>query len=101
MKKSTYLVLTFLLVVAASCKKNTKTGVIKANGTIHQQGITTYQYGTHILTDSSGEKVYALQSDMLTLDSYLNVYVEIEGNKIKGYPVDGGPEYLKVSKIKE
>ena len=26
--------------------------------------------------------------------------VEISGNKVRGYPVDGGPDYLEVSKIK-
>jgi len=67
------------------------TGVLKA------QGITTYQYGTHTIKE--GEKLYALRSDDVKLDDYVEKKVAVIVVKIAGYPVDGGPDYLKVLRI--
>ena len=78
-----------------SCNK----GVLNPNcveiiGTIQEQGITTYQYGTHTISG------YALRSNSVTLDDYINQYVTVVGHKINGYPVDGGPDYIEVDEIK-
>lgn len=83
-----------LCLSAMSCNKD-KLGkqTIEFKGTILKQGITTYQYGTHTAS------TYALRSEELNLDDFLNQEVKIVGKKIEGYPVDGGPEYIEVTKI--
>ena len=67
---------------------------MKTTGLIQKQGITTYMYGTHTITD------YALKSNSINLDNYIDENVSIIGEKIDGYPVDGGPDYIEVKKIK-
>lgn len=99
MKYSNFLFL-FLLILTLSCKKGTEFCSVKSSGIIHAQGITTYMYGTHVLVDNTGKTVFALRSNTVNLDQYIDKKVEIKGNKVKGYPVDGGPEYLDVSDVK-
>ena len=82
-------------VFAISCNKNEYDhGKIEVSGTIQKQGITTYQYGTHIISG------YAIRSSSIILDDYINKEVTIKGYKIDGYPVDGGPDYIEVEEIK-
>ena len=73
-------------------------GVLKITGVIEKPGVTTYQYGTHVL--KAEDKTYAIQSESIDFDSYLNRKVEITGRKVSGYPVDGGPELIRVTLIK-
>lgn len=68
-------------------------------GLLEKQTITSYQYGTHII--SNKDKTYALKSSTINLDTYINQTVTIKGNKIKGYPVDGGPEYIDVKEVRK
>ena len=75
------------------------THTIEVEGTIQRQGITTYQYGTHILVDRSGNTRYALRSDQVNLTTYIGRYVRVSGSRIPGYPVDAGPAYLAVSDV--
>tara|TARA_B100000497_G_C7379300_1_gene243207 strand:+ start:384 stop:542 length:159 start_codon:yes stop_codon:yes gene_type:complete len=51
-------------------------------------------YGTHVIED------YALRSNIVDLNNYINQDVVIIGYKIDGYPVDGGPDYIEVQEIK-
>jgi len=74
-----------------SCNKKNN---IKITGTIYKQGITTYQYGTHVI------KNYALRSNSIDLDLYIDSVITVVGKKIDGYPVERGPEYIEVKKIK-
>ena len=67
---------------------------LEINGVIQKQGITTYQYGTHTISG------YAIRSNSLNLDDYVDQNVTIIGRKIEGYPIEGGPDYLEVIKIK-
>lgn len=69
-----------------------------ATGTIQKTGMTTFQYGTHLLKTEN--KTYALRSDAIKLDEYLNKKVTVKGKKVKGYPLEGGPELLDVYMIK-
>ncbi|KXA96645.1 hypothetical protein AKJ38_02910 [candidate division MSBL1 archaeon SCGC-AAA259I14] len=72
---------------------------IKAEGRLQslENKTTTWMYGTHILVRDHGTQ-FALKSDTLDLDSYLNENVFVTGKVIhKG--VDGGPTYLSVVKI--
>ncbi len=98
--KYSIILISFVILLTLSCKKDTEYTVTKASGLIKAQGITTYMYGTHILTDKAGNTLYALRGSSATLDNYIDKNVELEGHKVKGYPVDGGPEYIDVSKIK-
>jgi uncharacterized lipoprotein YehR (DUF1307 family) len=73
---------------------------ITAVGTIQKTGITTYMYGTHVLKDENGKTLYALKSDTINLDNYVDKgKVTVKGDLVSGYPVDAGPEYLNVKKV--
>lgn len=96
MKRSIILSITLLLLVAMSCRKDNRDIVIK--GVIEKQGITTYQYGTHVIM--SEESYYALRSSTMDLDAFVSKEVTLTGEIISGYPVDGGPEYIEVKDIR-
>ena len=89
--KSSLIVL--IISILASC--NLFKSKIKTSGVIKKQGITTYQYGTHTIN------VYAIKSNTIDLEKYIDQKVKIKGTKVDGYPVDGGPEYIEVKKIKK
>jgi len=72
---------------------------ISSSGKIKKIEVSTWQYGTHILNDSEGKPIYALKSSSINLGLYEAKVVKISGEKIDGYPVDGGPEYIEVTKI--
>jgi hypothetical protein len=72
---------------------------IDAEGTIRRQGMTIYQYGTHILVDQSGRTRYALSSDQIDLNNYVDHHVRVSGTQVSGYPVDLGPDYLEVEDV--
>jgi len=71
---------------------------VTASGTIQKLGMTTFQYGTHLL--KADNKTYALKSGSINLDTYLDKKVTIKGKKVAGYPVDGGPELIDVTLVK-
>lgn len=95
------ILLTALLIVSIlfSCGKINENKHIQASGIIQEQGISTYQYGSHILIGENN--TYALRSETINLDIYIGKAVDIKGEKISGYPVDGGPEYIEVLEVKE
>lgn len=95
--KISAIVCSFLLFFAATC--NTGNSSTEYSGIIEEQGITSYQYGTHIL--NTGEDFYALKSEKIDLGQYVNKKVTLKAEKIEGYPVDGGPEYLLVTEVRE
>lgn len=73
---------------------------VESVGIIKEQGITTYIYGTHVLLNDNKHTLYALKSDNINLDKYIDKKVTVKGDLIKGYPVDGGPDYLNVKMLK-
>lgn len=94
----------FLFITLQTCNNNQEedhrnTDQMKVTGTIAQQGMTSYQYGTHTLTND--DTFYALKSEAVDLDNYVDQEVTIRAKKIEGYPVDGGPEYLLVLEVVE
>jgi len=96
-------ILVLALFVAAisgcsSVKNGEKTSTVTASGTIEKPGITTFQYGTHLL--KADHKTYALKSGTINLDLYLDKNVTIKGKKVAGYPVDGGPELVDVTLVR-
>ena len=68
-------------------------GLCEITGTIKKQGVTSYQYGTHVMSD------YALRSNLVILEDFINRDVTIIGYKIEGYPLDGGPVYIEVTDV--
>ncbi|MBJ10581.1 MAG: hypothetical protein CMP66_03870 [Flavobacteriales bacterium] len=68
-------------------------GLCEITGILQKQGITYYMYGTHVIS------VYAIRSDLVNLDDFINRNVTIIGYKIDGYPVDGGPFYIEVTDL--
>jgi hypothetical protein len=79
---------------------------VTATGLIEKMGKTSYMYGTHVLknlgfvTGIRDAKSFALKSDNINLNQYIGKEVEVSGELIEGYPVDGGPEYINVKSIK-
>lgn len=95
------LILSLFVAVLSGCtsmKDSVTANRITASGTIEKIGMTTFQYGTHIL--KAGDKSYALKSESIKLDDYINRPVTVKGKKVKGYPLSGGPELLDVTLIK-
>lgn len=82
---------------SASATINEKS--MEITGTIQQQGITSYQYGTHTIT-TENDTFYALKSEKVNLDDYIDEEVTIIAEKIEGYPLSGGPDYLLVHEVK-
>lgn len=111
--KSILLILAFGSLVLSSCKtqETAKEDVkleeteqnaqlkkaMSITGVLDKQGITTYQYGTHTL--KTEDKFYALRSKEVQLDEYVGKKVKVIGVPIAGYPLSGGPEYIKVLRI--
>ena len=83
----------------ATCSSTTtQQDTMEITGTIEPQGITSYQYGTH--TISNEEQFYAIRSEVVDLDDYVGKTVTVTAEKIEGYPLEGGPDYLLILKIK-
>lgn len=94
-------ILSLFLIVISSCtsmKESDSSNRFMATGTIEKLGISTFQYGTHLL--KSENKTYALKSSSIKLDDYLNKKVTVKGTKVTGYPLDGGPELIEVTMVK-
>ncbi|WP_131536809.1 hypothetical protein [Pedobacter nototheniae] len=95
------LVLSLFVAVFSSCSSlnSTTTGrSITLTGKIEKLGMTTFQYGTHLLKTEN--KTYALKSDAIKLDQYVDKSVTIKGKKVAGYPLEGGPELIEVTLVK-
>jgi len=95
------LILSFFVAALSGCTtmNNSKSaGSIIVSGKIEKLGMSTFQYGTHLL--KADNKTYALKSASINFDNYLNKEVTVKGKKVAGYPVDGGPELIDVTLIK-
>lgn len=100
-----FAVLLFLLItMGASCQKDdsdahsVNADTISITGVIAEQGITTYQYGSHVLGNE--EDFYAITSETIDLDQYIGDTVTVLGRKKPGYPLSNGPEYIEVIQVK-
>ena len=98
MKHSFFLLILAFILISCNNGVGPESSVIPT-GTVHKLGASTWMYGTHTLNDSNGRLLYALKSSTVDLDLYDNKQVEILGNPIPGYPVDGGPKYLNVISV--
>ncbi len=90
----------FLFLITATCNNQTLDDTtIEVTGNIEAIEISSWQYGTHTIRNE--DFFYALTSENIDLQEYEGQSVTIKAKKIEGYPVDGGPEYLKVEEIKK
>lgn len=87
------------LLFAATCNQAKISDTMEITGELQPRGITSYQYGTHVI--NSKNKVYALKSDKISLGDYEGETVTITGKKVEGYPLEGGPVLLEVLKLKD
>jgi len=95
------LLLCFIIVLFTSCEK--EEGIIgeykyELKGEIQKMEPTWYMYGTHQIRSNS--ETYPIKSSTIDLDKYLNKKVMIWGDPIPGHPVDFGPDYIEVKRIK-
>ena len=97
MKLFSSIAIGILILFSSGCGSGNAEGQ-SYSGTIEATGITSYQYGTHTL--ESGDEFYALKSETVDLSQYEGKNVTLHATKIEGYPVDGGPVYLNVTKVK-
>jgi len=73
---------------------------VEADGIVEPQGITSYQYGSHVLIDETGVTRYALRSDdPVMLDEVTGRHVRVHGDMVPGYPVDMGPPLIDVKQV--
>jgi hypothetical protein len=92
-------VLVMVIIIPLSTYAANGTEEITISGTIKKQGITAYQYGTHVLVDDGSRKSYALKSSHVDLDKYVERRVTLKGVLVPGYPVDSGPDFLEVKTV--
>lgn len=76
---------------------NSDSDTMEITGIIEPIGMTTWQYGTHTISNST--MMYALRSKEIDLKNYEGNTVTIKGKKIEGYPVENGPVFLEVTEI--
>jgi hypothetical protein len=116
----------FIVLVSISCKKTTNSipatkeatrshKAVKLDyemyyGILSKPSQTAYQYGTHTLKGNSLDKnlnstnkqtEYALISYKFNLDSLVDKKVLISGERQPGYPIENGPELIKVMEIEK
>ncbi len=96
------LMLMLVIVALSSCGSimnaadNGKT--ITLTGRVEKLGLTPFRYGSHSIKMRG--QVYSIKSSSINLDNYLDRQVIIKGNKVPGYPLEGGPELIEVTDIK-
>jgi hypothetical protein len=97
--KTSFLLLLLSGFVLISCKEDEPVdpALVTFTGLLQEQVITTYQYGSHTISD--GTTGYALTSETIELDQYIGDTVTIEGVKKDGYPVEDGPDYVEVTAV--
>jgi hypothetical protein len=75
---------------------------IQAEGRLQAQGLTLYQYGSHVLVGPQGETQFALRgADLAPLDRLIGRHVRVYGQLVPGYPVDMGPPLIEVREVAE
>jgi hypothetical protein len=92
------MILGSFLMACKTVKPGVDANIVSVKGTLQKPGMTTYQYGTHLL--KADGKTYALKSSTLNLDNFIEKQVSIKGTKVDGYPLENGPELLEVTEIK-
>ena len=75
---------------------------VVATGAMERLDITSYQYGTHAITDEPSGAFYVLSSDVVDLDAYVGQRVTVYGTLVPGYEsgqIEGGPPLVYVTEV--
>jgi opacity protein-like surface antigen len=75
---------------------------VMATGAMERLDITSYQYGSHAITDEASGAFYVLNSDVVDLDAYDGQRVTVYGTLVPGYEsgqVEGGPPLVYVTEV--
>jgi hypothetical protein len=75
---------------------------VSATGTLEKPEVTTYQYGTHAITDEASGTYYALQSEVVDLDAYVGQRVTVYGTvdpATENGQIEGGPPLINVTRV--
>lgn len=91
----------FGTILFISCSRDAEFLATRSYGTVEMKGHTVYHYGTHILIDANANTLYALFSEEINLDEYIGKTVSVKGHLMKDYPMNGGPKFMEVTKVKE
>ena len=89
-----------VLCICSACGTVMPTGsknVVQISGTIEKLGMTTFQYGSHLI--KSGNRTYALKSNKVNLNSFMSEEVRLKGTRVEGYPIENGPELIDVTEV--
>jgi len=97
MKKIILLFVACLSLASCSVQKPTAANTVQLSGTIEPLGMSTFQYGTHLI--KSAGVTYSLKSTKVNLDSFAGKVVTLIGVKVSGYPVENGPELVDVVSV--
>lgn len=97
MKHILTLVAIATIALFSSCSTNKN--LVEFTGTVQRLEMSTFQYGTHTIEANS--TYYALKSQELDLNDYNTQTVTIIGEKVEGYPLEGGPVLINVVKVKK
>ena len=81
--------------VGVSC--NEKMSTLQFSGELEPRGMTSFQYGSHLLLVN--DSLYALRSSTVDLASFEFKNVTLSGNPVEGYPIENGPVLIEVMKI--
>lgn len=75
-------------------------GSVTVTGVLQEQGITSYQYGTHFITDTGSGTGYALKSSRVDLNRYVGERVTVHGTlAMKAGELEGGPALIDVCRV--
>lgn len=97
MKKMILMFIACLTLASCSVHKANVENAIQLSGTIEPLGMSTFQYGTHLIKSSG--TTYSLKSNKVNLDSFSGKAVTLIGVRVAGYPVENGPALVDVMSI--
>ncbi|MFD2245598.1 hypothetical protein [Pontibacter ruber] len=97
-----YLLIFFASILCFSCSEEVSPQEpVNASGRVVKNEVSSFMYGTHLLVQGEDSVAFALRSSTINLDNYLHQQVRVTGKTIAGYPVDGGPIYVEVTRVEE
>lgn len=87
-----------LFFLSSTCNnQKSNPAAMEITGIIEPIGMTSWQYGTHTLSNAT--TLYALRSKTVDLKKYEGMTKTIKGERVEGYPVENGPEFIEVTEI--
>lgn len=103
MKKLLALVLLFVLAgCAPSSFSRTAESDVVVSGIVKSNRTSSWEYGSHLLVNPRSGDRFALTSKTIDLSQHVESgVVTIHGTFVGGYPVGGGPPFIRVHFVTE